>query len=1511
MVEITMSQSLSALDSCSGSIHSRLSFYSRAPKKVATKSRRGTLGTGLLVVLCLALSVFGFVCSEANAQTNEWAWMGGSTTAGSFGVYGTLGTSAPGNAPGGRSQPVSWTDSKGNLWLFGGDGFDSAGNRGYLNDLWEFTPSTDEWTWVGGSSTLSGGFSSGAGVYGVLGIPAQGNLPPGRSGAVSWTDAEGNLWLFGGTSYSSAGNILFFNDLWEFNPTTNEWAWMGGSNADSCLSACGHSGVYGTLGQGASGNLPGARYSAASWTESKGNLWLFGGYGYDSTGNQGNLNDLWKFSSSTNEWTWVSGADTVNQPGVPGTLRTPAPGNVPGSRNNAASWTDSSGNLWLFSGDGLNDLWQFNPSSNEWAWMSGTVTGQLYAAGSPGVYGTPQTPATNNVPGSRTGAVSWTDTKGNLWLFGGVGYDSADNQSFLNDLWEFNPSTDEWAWMGGTATVPPTDCAIIASFCGQFGVYGALRTPALGDAPGGRYDGVGWTDSKGNLWLLGGNGYDANENAGYLSDLWEFQPNTGGLPVTATPTFTPSSGTYASWETVTIDDTTAGATIHYLINGVPPASVYTGPLTVSSTEAIEAIADAGGYANSDIASANYVASFSQAATPTFSLAPGTYATTQTVALSDITPRATIYYAIGAVPTTGSTVYSGPITVSSPETVEAIAVSDNYLNSNVATAAYNIGSNPSAEWTWMGGASTIPAGCPTTISCGQPGWYGTLQTPVAPNVPGGRLGTVSWTDSKGDLWMFGGLGTQGSLNDLWEYNPSTAEWAWMAGSSTLAYNPGVGLGHPGVYGTLGSPASGNTPGSRFNAAGWTDKKGNLWLFGGYGFDANGEVDYLNDLWAFNPSSNEWTWIGGDKTLPCIAANQCYVNRGVYGTFKEAATGNAPGGRAAATTWTDHNGNFWIYGGLGADSTGMQCYLNDLWEFNPSTSEWAWMGGNPFCPGFDAGYPGTYGTLGVPAIGNIPWSLVYTASWADSSGNLWIFGGLGTDVFPLSYYMGDMWEFYPSINEWAWTGGGSGLGNYGTMGSWSPGIIPGERDNAASWTDNNGNFWLFGGNGLTSSFLLSTLNDLWEFKPSINEWAWMGGSGTAVCLQVSSGICVGYGQPGAYGTLGTPTPANVPGARDSATTWTDSKGNLWLFGGWGYDAAGQRGYLNDLWQYSLTGPPSIRPASPALMPTFSLVAGTYTSPQTLTISDQTPGAAIYYTTNGTAPNSASPAYSGPITVPSSETVDAIAVSSGYSVSTLAVASYTINLPQAASPSFSLPAGTYTSPQTVTITDATSGATIYYTTNGTAPTASSTQYAEAIAVSSTETIQAIAVASGYSSSTVASATYTINLPPDFSVAVSPTSLTVTAGQSGVTTITVTPLNGFNSPVSFSCLDSLSGTSCGFSPISVTPSSNTAASTTLTLVTSARATNQRPSPLGYTPIATLAITLCFVRFSNRRWYATGILCMAATLSVACLIACSGASSSSSGGSTPTPIPESGTITVTATSATISHTTSLAVSVN
>ena len=164
--------------------------------------------------------------------------------------------------------------------------------------------------------------------------------------------------------------------------------------------------------------------------------------------------------------------------------------------------------------------------------------------------------------------------------------------------------------------------------------------------------------------------------------------------------------------------------------------------------------------------------------------------------------------------------------------------------------------------------------------------------------------------------------------------------------------------------------------------------------------------------------------------------------------------------------------------------------------------------------------------------------------------------------------------------------------------------------------------------------------------------------------------------------------------------------------------------------------------AAAPTFSPAAGTYSSAQTVSISDSTAGAAIYYTTNGTTPTTGSTKYSGPLTVSSTETVEAIAVASGYTDSAVATATYTINVPVAATPTITPGTGTYSAIQSVTISDATAGATIYYTTDATTPTAASTTYSGAITVSGTETIEAIAVASGYTTSTVATATYTIDI-------------------------------------------------------------------------------------------------------------------------------------------------------------------------
>jgi N-acetylneuraminic acid mutarotase len=236
--------------------------------------------------------------------TGEWTWMGGNNTIGSNGaqpgVYGTLGTPASTNIPGGRDAGASWMDPSGNVWLFGGLGADSKGAQGYLNDLWKYTPgangSAGEWTWIGGSNTVPSPYSGQSGVYGTLATASATNVPGGRFSAVSWIDASGNLWLFGGDGYDSIGTQGYLNDLWKFDPklgATGEWIWMGGG--DKVGRSGGQSGVYGTLGTPASTNLPGGRFGTSGWVDASGNLWLFGGDGYDSTGAQGYLNDLWEY----------------------------------------------------------------------------------------------------------------------------------------------------------------------------------------------------------------------------------------------------------------------------------------------------------------------------------------------------------------------------------------------------------------------------------------------------------------------------------------------------------------------------------------------------------------------------------------------------------------------------------------------------------------------------------------------------------------------------------------------------------------------------------------------------------------------------------------------------------------------------------------------------------------------------------------------------------------------------------------------------------------------------------------------------------------------------------------------------------------------------------------------------------------------------------------------------------------------------------------------------------------
>ncbi len=161
-----------------------------------------------------------------------------------------------------------------------------------------------------------------------------------------------------------------------------------------------------------------------------------------------------------------------------------------------------------------------------------------------------------------------------------------------------------------------------------------------------------------------------------------------------------------------------------------------------------------------------------------------------------------------------------------------------------------------------------------------------------------------------------------------------------------------------------------------------------------------------------------------------------------------------------------------------------------------------------------------------------------------------------------------------------------------------------------------------------------------------------------------------------------------------------------------------------------------------PTLSAPSGAYANGQTLVFSDTTPGAVMFYTTNGTTPNTTSTQYTGPIAITSSETIKVMAATTGYVSSAVASATYTVVSGQATgTPAFSVGTGTYGAPQTVSIADATAGAVIYYTVDGTTPTTSSSVYTVPIQVTTTETLQARAVAPGMTASAVATATYTIS--------------------------------------------------------------------------------------------------------------------------------------------------------------------------
>jgi hypothetical protein len=197
-------------------------------------------------------------------------------------------------------------------------------------------------------------------------------------------------------------------------------------------------------------------------------------------------------------------------------------------------------------------------------------------------------------------------------------------------------------------------------------------------------------------------GKNAASTAYTLSaDLFTFKPLILSATVEA-PTYLLPGGVYTSPVSVELSSGTPGASMRYTTNGTKPTAttgtLYTGPITLSASATLKAIAYKSGQVDSAVSTAAYTIS---AAAPSFSpggstvsTPPYVYPGPQAVVISTATSGASIRYTVdGTTPTkTVGTLYTGPVTLGANTTLKAIAYKTGLTDSNVTTATYTFTGN---------------------------------------------------------------------------------------------------------------------------------------------------------------------------------------------------------------------------------------------------------------------------------------------------------------------------------------------------------------------------------------------------------------------------------------------------------------------------------------------------------------------------------------------------------------------------------------------------------------------------------------------------------------------------------------------------------------------------------------------------------------------------------------------------------------------------------------------------
>jgi len=731
-----------------------------------------------------------------------------------------------------------------------------------------------------------------------------------------------------------------------------------------------------------------------------------------------------------------------------------------------------------------------------------------------------------------------------------------------------------------------------------------------------------------------------------------------------------------------------------------------------------------------------------AATPTFSLAPGTYLNAQTVTLSDTTAGAVIFYTLdGTTPNTavgGSTFqYSTAITVSSSKTIKAIATAPNFSASAVASAAYVIQTQTAAP-------TFSPA----------PGTYVAAQSVTLASTTSGALifytldGTTPNTSVGGSTFQYTGPLSVSATTTIKAIATASGFFASNVSAGTYTINTGgsgvINFGSGFTTGSMILNGKATVNGTRLrviyggvneHSAAWFGTLTNASAFtNDFSFQLTGGTAPTGDGFMFviqNSGTTALGPVGGGlgygpdnpgKTDPTSILKSVGIKFDLYsnngegvnstGLYLNGASPTTPAVTIPTTVNLHTTDTFNVH--MVYDGTTLTMTITD--SVTAASFTTSWTANIPGALGSSFGYMGfTGGTGGSTVIADVI-SWTYNAS-----------GATAQTATPTFSPVGGTYAATQSVTLSDTT---AGAAIFYTLDGTTPNTTVGGSTFQYSTPISISSNTTITAVAIASGFSKSpTASAAYVIQPPAATPTFSPLAGTYTSVQnvalsdTTTGASIFYTTDGS-----TPTTSSTPYTTPIAVNSTTTIKAIATATGFSQSAVGTALYTINL------------PATAT--PTFLPVAGTYTTTQSVTINDATSGAAIYYTTNGTTPTTSSTKFVNPITVSANTTINAIALAPGFSQSAVATAPYTIT-PPAATPTFSPVAGTYATTQSVTINDATTGASIFFTTDGTTPTTASTRFTAPITVSSNTTLKAIATATGFSQSAVGTAAYTISTP------------------------------------------------------------------------------------------------------------------------------------------------------------------------